>query len=610
MSNLPFADPAIMLATAAPAENTSKNTPGGKYPAHVADQSLYSRLEPGSALSKLLDSAMANAAKELTPESEARADAVSPAPAHRVSILEFVLQKKTNAYSIEFLLSLRSSAAVAQFDLLQLPDASFWALKLGRPAKNTEKESRNGAGGRKSRRNNNTSNQGVNAALWERQPNGFVKNSELDTMLAEKISQLLGETPDEAEPEWDTHDLKDDLKMEMGLTVEDFERWKRNMRQEERKKHGLDLADAGSTNEVDSFFSFVREDTGPKADARTNVKAAEAKSSRFLSFFGEEPKTKAASTSSLSSTKSEGLRFFTGSSDSPGPQNLQMGRNLLPPVPQAPFGLQNGPPGLQKGPPGLQKGPPGLQNGPSLQNGLQNTPSQKGPPPGLQSTPAGLPNAPPGLHSSPIQNAPPGNMPQGPQSRLNEPQPNGPPGLHHPNMPPGFQGPNTPQGRFQPPGLVQNTHPPLPGMAGPTNDTFFLSLLNKRQDGQNSPTQGPPNLQAGSGPQGQMSPGMLRMQAGQPRETFKEKQGAPGAPGMGPGMSPGMAPGMPQQFYPYPPPPGMFPPGMVPPGVRQGQMPMGQNGPQGQPIQGYPPFYGYQPGMRQDFPPQHVPQQK
>lgn len=122
---------------------------------------------------------------------------------------------------------------------------------------------------------------------------GFARAEELDSLSNDKISQLLGEGPDELEPEWDAEIIgdgkigkssggggeggaDDDLAhmsmMNMGQTVEDFEKWKYQMKLQERRRKGevvdeeveqQKLADDESAaknagNEVDNFFSFIK----------------------------------------------------------------------------------------------------------------------------------------------------------------------------------------------------------------------------------------------------------------------------------------------------------------------------------------------------------------
>lgn len=509
-------------------------------------------LEPGSALSKLLDSAMANAAKELTPEPETAKSSTLLASPRRSSMLDFkpLPSSKAYMYSIEELLTLRSEPEIANFDTSVLPDNAFWVIRPTRPPKTTNEK--NGAGRRRDRRNQNQNQQGDSSGRWERKPTGFAKSSELDRMSAEKISQLLGENPEEGAPEWDNPGGSD-LQMDMGSTVEDFERWKQRMRDNERKQYGEvetpSEPEAPKGNEVDNFFSFVNpKSSGPAPEAATAA-SSEGKSSRFSSFFG-----------------------------GPGPEE---------------------------------------------------SPKRSGPPPGLTSrAPAGRPAEASGLrffglaHGSPAQqNLTPKKEPASLQSHQQPPLP--PQGL----SPMAGQGIPLSGG---PPGLG----PMNLGGDSKNQDSFFLSLLNKREQDQSAGSPGIPKedkprqasqpQQRGSKPEGKPSPVI----PGQGAPTGPGGPGGPGGPqGIPPWMTnPGMGPPPgfpggpqhPQHMYQFqgPPPPGMFPPGMAPP---QGMPPQGYPGMQGRPGQSQdgqpnqqgiprgqmppPGFFGFPPGMGPGMPP-------
>ncbi|KAK7680689.1 hypothetical protein QCA50_016257 [Cerrena zonata] len=313
-------------------------------------------LEPGSALSKLLDSAMANAAKESTPELEPRSSNASP----------------------------------------------------------------------------------VN---WERKPTGFGKANDLDSLSPDKISQLLGETADEVEPEWDTADLTgEELKINMGQTVEDFERWKMSMRNEERKKNG-ELEDNSSEttqstgnagNEVDNFFSFVKpkSENSNKSSRNTSVSTpvnanneTTTKSSRFSSFFNtpvsetpSQPKEQPQNQKLLF-----GSRFFSASST-----------------------------------PGAAQAAPATAPGPAP------APAAAQVPPSIKSTLSGANTN----VSLPEQNPVASPFNQHPGLVISQSLPHPPPGLPH--GPPGL------------PQAPQNISQGIP-IGGNANDSFFLSLLNKKE---------------------------------------------------------------------------------------------------------------------------------
>ena len=79
---------------------------------------------------------------------------------------------------------------------------------------------------------------------------GFNRSFELDQLSNDKISQLLGEQENELEtPEWDdvgnfsessnkynNKETNNGGLMNMGQTVEDFEKWKYQMKLQERRK--------------------------------------------------------------------------------------------------------------------------------------------------------------------------------------------------------------------------------------------------------------------------------------------------------------------------------------------------------------------------------------
>lgn len=542
-SDLILSDPAIINATL---EKPKQNSDEPRQP-----------LEPTNALSKLLDSAMANAAKESSPDVRPDHSAAKHTAQRAPSFLFHALEAKLrlpNVYSIERLLELRSDPAVAEFDLARLPAPSFWLVR----AKNTENNNQRGGSLfhgsphqpalnlRKNRRNNNNNNNGVQnfssgPLKWERAPAGFLKRSDIDSMSKEKISQLLGEAPNEETPEWDTPGASSDTKIDMGNTVEDFERWRAHMRQEDRRKNGEPEAAESEVprgNEVDNFFSFVK----PKdASEKTPVPASatikpDAKSSRFLSFFDGSPAAKlpvsnqpAPQEVKESSTKL--LRFF--SSDSlPGAPRDQHGHPQGPP--------QNVSGALPRGmPQGAQQGlPQGMQGPPQ---GMGQVPPQRLPQGGQQGVPQGFQGH-FGGHMFPPQGPngakPPANMPHG-----------GPP--------PGFGGP---------PGGM------LPPMGG-ANDSFFLSLLKKREDGDGKgempgdvprpapagqpsfpPQLDSPHNRPGQPPMGAVG-GMARLNSGQ---GVAAGVGSPGQKVPPPFYNQGVPQAM------RAPPPGMFPPGMFP----------------------------------------------
>lgn len=299
-SNPLLSDPSIIQVLKEDGSNNDKSSP-------ASNQATSSgSVEPGSALSKLLDSAIAKAAEESTPEFEPRSSSNSPkTPLPTIS----KLSKKSfeRVYSIEILFELRNLPFVKDYrETNELPDKTFWRAKsksqnTSNGAKDYGHNSKHG-----NNKNKNTSNKKRqdSASNWERKP-GFLKTADLDSLSEDKISQLLGEPTEEIEPEWESADLNDELNLNMGQTVEDFEKWKSNMRSEERRRNGeiveesADLNAEKSGNEVDYFFSFVKPKTQSVDSTASSLKAPSsgvstptvansepsAKSSRFSSFF-------------------------------------------------------------------------------------------------------------------------------------------------------------------------------------------------------------------------------------------------------------------------------------------------------------------------------------
>lgn len=571
-----IADPAIIDSSIVSMSNSSSTPPAYTRPAQE-NLKVHGNgsFEPGSALSKLLDSAVANAAKELTPEPESASPDLN-SPRHS-SMLETVPKKTDHSrvYSIEKLLALRAAPEVAHFDTSILPDSSFWVLKSSRPQKNQqEKEYKNGHSGKRNHRRSNHNNHGPDGdSKWERKSLGFAKSPELDKLSSEKISQLLGENPEEALPEWDAPDTND-MKMDMGSTVDDFERWKKHMRDEERRKNGEpDVSDvdtpAAKSNEVDSFFSFIKpkDSLGPEPTSNSPKPVQEtAKSSRFSSFFGgaSEESPRRAPPPGLGSRQSSGvasdvlgLRFFGGNNDlknqnqQPEVQPRQVPQPTNYPVPPQsvnPVGAQL--PQFNQPVPGL--GPAGVHptSNDSFFLSLLN-----------KRTPSG--NMPLAQGSLP-QQAPSQAIFQG------EPKAN-PKGSSF------LEGPNDRQNSRQ--GSIASQSP----------GSGRGSLTGEKLD-----MKGPGELPhwGNSAPNFVAPPGMQRGHPSMP--PFQNLQGPPPAPGMFP--------------------PGMFPPGMQPPppgfrGMPLLNLPHG-NAPSGNqiPMRGpgnanFPPppgYYGVPPGMGQN----------
>ena len=269
-----------------------------------------SNLDPGNALSKLLDSAMAHAAKESTPVPEFSSDADAGVDAktggevdggaganeqpsrtsshlHRrensfkgkpnkelsaelLYMLENIPEKKKGIeriYTVNQLLKVRDDGDIADV-LKDLPGVAFWRLKPQREVNsrysiNNGEHSGSGGGagnGSSTYKNNKGKFKRHLHETWERgktsnenrgshshhNRHGFNKANDLDSLSSEKISELLGEGNEEPTPEWgigddvfDGKDGADNMSMlNMGHTVEDFEKWKSQMKLEERRRNG------------------------------------------------------------------------------------------------------------------------------------------------------------------------------------------------------------------------------------------------------------------------------------------------------------------------------------------------------------------------------------
>lgn len=600
-----FIDPAIVSLSHAPA---------GRPP--LAQKK--STLEPGSALSKLLDSAMANAAKELTPESserpvldlESAPSAVSGGASSlnndwMLTLIPECKRGREMVYSIQTLILLQNEPAVSLFDSGKLPPATFWQVKQ----KSASDANRNNAGNLKRNRRNNNNNGGGNGGQthdsgrswdhsgsklsWDRRPGGFLKQTELESMSRDKISQLLGENPNEDTPEWDTPVSNVGLNgIDMGSTVEDFERWKQLMRQEDRRKNGVsDEAPVYSKgNDVDNFFSFVGTSTDnvPRSNvgaAQEPSKALVKDSSKFSSFFGApgrpphstedtaaalQPR-KESKSGSVSSAPGRGLRFFKNepATSSPVAQQSQQVSQLPPNIsgPAASHSSNQGPPQYPRYPSDLA--PPGIaahssvppQGYPGL---TRTTSSGVAPPPGLSGPPAisddnffsglllrrqqELPG-PASSQSLEISGADPKidhqqyppmggfhNIPSG--AGPNHPffgRP--PPGMFPPGMPP--QGPHghpqQPIGSAHPPNSNMNARMGGPAQSGApgTPGKGQMQLQQQLQGHQQSVATGneiPPWMRMQPGPNGQLPP--------PPHYAM----GPGGFPPMNHGFLPGMAP--------------------------------------------------------------------
>lgn len=394
-----FDDPSILLVSSL---GTSASNPTNEVLKITPD--IAQQPEGRNALSLLLDSAIANAAKESTPELEPRSSGSARGSPKEVEKIESrgenekQLQSKGEEYTVDYksttaysysineLILLRNSANVKEIQKeLDLPEKSFWGLRQKTPKeKGPERRKKGGAEGLR----------------WEKKPSGFARAAELDTMGHDKINQLLGENPDEAEPDWGTVDGSKDSQIDMGETVEDFERWKAEMRRRAEGEFSSEplgneppVADSIPNNEVDNFFSFVK----PKEKPKQESTSTSSKSSRFSSFFNapappqrDSPQTSRPQSNQqtqpigsqetqpmaprrLPSQDESSSRFFGGNQSLNNNQRAP-GTPGTPGTPQQNI-LPQGPPGLPRMyPPGLQSGPYGAPP-PGLPAG--------GPPPGF-----------------------------------------------------------------------------------------------------------------------------------------------------------------------------------------------------------------------------------
>ncbi|KAI5960781.1 uncharacterized protein KGF55_004351 [Candida pseudojiufengensis] len=429
-SNPLLVDPSIVSIDPShyPSKRPSKNNKRSQ--SHTS----INNLDPSNALSKLLDSAMAHAAKENTPESyvddnnnvddsfndtENSTENVSKSQVEdEFNLISSTIPPKKyglpNIYTINHLLQLRDEIELIEFSDT-LPDLSFWRLKPVREQGN----------GRSFNNNLNNTGEPFNNKskkfrrhqheTWERNKSekphqrnnrhGFNKAQELESLSDEKISQLLGEVPDELDPEWDDDiidsskqqngkksiALDDSSKMSMavmGQTVEDFEKWKYQMKLEERKKNGeiIDeekeklkqkevVAALNVGNEVDNFFSFVKPSTKEESIISTSTPKDEIKqqggnsqsnsrSSRFTSFF-QEPSSSIHGIDSTEKSKNDGVST---------PQSVSKPTNGPPPGFSKFFGGNNQ--ASQASTPGsdLHSQPPHLQSRSSLPISQQQLP--------------------------------------------------------------------------------------------------------------------------------------------------------------------------------------------------------------------------------------------
>ncbi|CAN3373275.1 hypothetical protein DIURU_005201 [Diutina rugosa] len=516
-------------------------------------------------------------------------------------------------YTVDELMELRHSAEIPDMSA-QLPDKSFWRKK----APEFKRKKRQDPPTQASAQSQHQSTQ-----PWERGERHDRRHprSNLDSLSADKISKLLGENPNEQEPEWDVSlEESSSTAFNMGSTVEDFEKWKQLMRQEELRKAGIEVDSVAESsqfaeeaehkaNEVDTFFSFVKPTESKPTAKATTTPASEGRSSRFSSFFtgaannqsANSPKPASPETQATAAAAAVGghSRFFGSAPQqpSPAPQFARSSSSSSTIVP--PPGLPH-PMAKQSSSGDIPQSHPQHQQQQHQQQQQQQQQVPQGPPQSQQ---------PPQAQQGSQQQAQ-GRHPQGHQGH---PGPQGPPGM----PPPGLMG--------IPPQLMMAPGPPVPHQQSQQNDSFFMSLLNKKdRDGSepnsaastpqqakpsvdNNNTHKPPQLQTNPGPiyPGQ-SPSTQQFQQGQQQSQGPQQpQGPPGLPHGPQGHQgpPGSAQGRP---VPYPGhAPGHGPNGMViPPWMKQqfSRGPMGPGGPQGMPFP--PPQH---PGGPNQVPQGHAP---
>lgn len=556
-----FDDPSILLISSlgAPAPNTANEAV--KITPDIAQQP-----DGRNALSLLLDSAIANAAKESTPELEPRTSGSARGSPKEVEKIEsrgehekqsqwkgeeYTVEYKSTtrfSYSINELIQLRNSASVKEIQKeLDLPEKSFWGLRKNAPKeKGPERRKKGGAEGLR----------------WEKKPSGFARAAELDTMGHDKIDQLLGQNPDEAEPDWGTVDGSKDAPIDMGETVEDFERWKAEMRRRAEGEFSSEaqaieppVADSTPSNEVDNFFSFVKPKEKPKQESASTA----SKSSRFSSFFNAPAAPQSGSPQT--------------SAPQPHPQTQQG------PQQTQPTGAPETQPRAPRRLPSQEESSSrffGNQSQPAMNMNTTQSPATPGTPGAPQANisaqpPAGLPRMyPPGLQPGPYGGPPPGLPAGGPppgfgandnffNTLLNKGVPPQPPSAHQQQQP-----------RF----------PPPPGFAYPQTAPQNMKGITQFPPWMNMPPPGSapehPQTNHGSPHQGfrNMPPGLMPSQNVMSPQNQKSMAGYQGFP---PGAPPAGAP--PGLMYSHE----QTPHGQMPPGYPMYGNPVGN--PVGNPMQ-------------------------
>lgn len=394
-----------------------------------------------NALTKLLDSAMLNAAKESSPEVEGKpnSNTNSTSPNSQSSPEFNFTARKTindNIYTIEELLALKGAGNSTIND--QLPAKDFW---FGNKKQWTSGQEHNHANNESKRKPRN-----------RREP----KKKVLDE-----------------EPNWNA-EFNDSVKLEMGTTVEDFERWKQAQRKGSEPQSLIPQPD----NAVDNFFSF-----GKPSEAVDKMSTdTGSKSSRFSSFFTSPPQSNSprpttqvnpppglVSTTTGGSMSTAGpqpplpqdtidnsSRFFN---HEPEPTNKSNMAQFLPNM--IPTSLQNG---MMPPPPGLPFNMPPNYN-PQANDSFFRSLLTKSE---VEGTGTNRPNLQAPFHNQqPVQNPNSQNF-QMPQWTFDNGVP-GPPGFPPQGMfPPNMQFPPS-NHNMAPPGLMRRPESQLQNFQGPTN---------------------------------------------------------------------------------------------------------------------------------------------
>lgn len=625
MSNSLLSDPSIIQVSSSGHSTIQSPIPTGIDSSSAGGPGAGSsnNLEPGSALSKLLDSAMAKAASESTPEFEPRSNSNTPnqASLDSPSFSSTSADKASSAdasgkknpdyvYSIEFLLTLRDLPLVKPHKNLPFINDKHTRAPSGRESK-------------KQQQNNNNNNNRDNARTGKKSKKhdsflndykpGYIKSEDLDSLPADKISHLLGENPDEVEPEWDSVDINSNnpLNMNMGDTVEEFEKWKLEMRKEERRLNGEEIDEKLEReskqgqkpveNEVDNFFSYVKPTVAGSSSAGATPAPIVARKASETGSVSGSGSGSGSNTPKIANNEAKSSKFssFFNAPSMLQPHRAAQQAQLQQQQQQQPLD-ENHSRFLM-----MMKQNQGIPPQGVNQN-LPRTPGQQGPPAILRQASGPTTTGAPGTPGTPGAQGPPGFMQNGGSGPMGQMGPMGnmgPIGAGQPGQP----GPMGPPGAMGPPGLSMN------------NDSFFMSLMSKKpeQQAQDSKSPSKPSLGGKAGaPQGtQQSPSQAPNQPQEMPPWMKQFQHAP--PGMGGQFPPqgmnGMPPGMnrpppqmqgqmqgqiPPQYANRPPMNGGFPPGfMPPPGMSipqfNGQIPNGvppppqffQGMPQGQPGQ-------------------------